>query len=150
MSDATDWLSALGGAVGAIGGPAGLWAAWSVHRQNQRRRFGPPPELVGLLAKLIDITKNAPITYRDAAWFDAAEAGKTIGRIEELGHLVTRGTLRAQLALAVTLSESMISAVTHDWNSAEQRVGIVARQVRSAEKAQAAATNALASLRRAL
>ncbi|MEV5576951.1 hypothetical protein AB0L39_00115 [Streptomyces parvus] len=146
----TDWLSGLGGAVGALGGPAGLWAAWSVHRQNQRRRFGPPEELLGLLAKLIDIAKNVPATYRDSEWFEQAEAVKTVGRIDELTHLVTEGRLRPQLLLVVTTGEMMINSVTYSWNTAEQRAGIVSGQVRNAEKTQEHAKVALEMLRREL
>ncbi|MFB7296404.1 hypothetical protein [Streptomyces rubiginosohelvolus] len=146
----TDWLSGLGGAVGALGGPAGLWAAWSVHRQNQRRRFGPPEELVGLLAKLIDIATNVPTTYRDTAWFESADAVKTVGRIEELTHLVTRGRLRPQLEIVVGVAEGMIRSVTYSWNTDEQRAGIVAQQVRKAEKVEQYAKDALETLRREL
>lgn len=150
MSDVTDWLSGLGGAVGAIGGPAGLWAAWSVHSQNRRRRFGPPPELLGLIGKLIDTAKSVPHTYRDSAWFARTGADMTVARIDELSHLVSDGRLLPELRLLITVSQSMIESVTQEWHSPEQRAGTVARQVRYAEKTQEAAKVALKTLRRKL
>ncbi|MFJ8694575.1 hypothetical protein [Streptomyces roseolilacinus] len=150
MADVAGWLSGMGGAVGAIGGPAGLWAAWNVHRQSHRRRFGPPPELVGLLGKVIDIAQNVPAGYRDAEWFESAGAAETVGRIDELKHLVTDELLETEISLVVSLAESMIGSVTAEWHSPEQRAVIVARQIRQAERTYSSAKDALATLRRKL
>ncbi|GGY53824.1 hypothetical protein GCM10010363_38730 [Streptomyces omiyaensis] len=150
MSDAADWVAAVGGSIGAIGGPAGMWAAWTVHRQNRRRRFGPPEELVGLLGKVLDVTDSAPIMYRDAEWFERTGVREAVARIDELSHLVSDSLLDAYLRMVILKGQAMLDAVTRSGDSPERVATIVARQATSATDAHQHAKTALAELRQRL
>ncbi|MGW6850316.1 hypothetical protein ACWGCK_16350 [Streptomyces virginiae] len=150
MSDKADWVAAAGGVVGAIGGPAGLWAAWNVHRQNRRRRFGPPEELVGLLAKVLDVSSEAPFSYRRPEWFEETGIGPALERIEELNHLVSDIFLGSSLQLVVSAGRGMTTTFTYEHDSQEQIASVVARQARDGADAHGHAKRALKELRRAL
>jgi hypothetical protein len=90
MADTAAWLGAVGGAVGALGGPAGLWAAYQLrqqqHREDRRRealRLAPSPEvlrdLLVVKAEAQEIRRN----YRDAAWWESTPAKEAIRRLGE-------------------------------------------------------------------
>ncbi|MGP3978202.1 hypothetical protein ACTWQF_30125 [Streptomyces sp. 8N114] len=71
MSDVTDWLAAAGGIVGAIGGPAGLWAARNQHRANNK----PPAELFDALFAVERAAIEIAVAHEPSAhgieWFEA-------------------------------------------------------------------------------
>ncbi|MFD3500062.1 hypothetical protein [Streptomyces sp. NPDC058678] len=150
MPDSTDWLSAAGGIVGAIGGPAGLWAAWNQHRMNQRRRYGPPEELMGLLGKIIDVAHDITLSYRDAAWLSASGLSAARDRTDELSHLVTDSLLRHELGLVTANAGLVLGAVTHEHQSPERRVTTVTQQAQYAAELDRWAKTALLGLRRRL
>ncbi|WP_327696285.1 hypothetical protein [Streptomyces sp. NBC_00459] len=150
MSDATDWLSAAGGIVGAIGGPAGLWAAWSQHQQNRRRRYGPPEELVGLLAKIIDVAHDAELNYRNEAWMTASGLEEARARVDELKHLVRDQELGSKLTVVHAQAGLLVGAVASDTDSTERMMNAVAKQSRYASDLEKYANGALNRLRRKL
>ncbi|MGW4165899.1 hypothetical protein ACWEGX_03040 [Streptomyces chartreusis] len=150
MADATDWLSAAGGVIGAIGGPAGLWAAWSQHRANRRRQYGPPEELVGLLAKVIDVARDVSFDYRDASWMEASGLQTAIERIDELTHLVRNESLAEDLVVLSSQASSLLHHTLDEFLSQDQRVSLVARQARRAEQVVTDGRQTLERLRRQL
>ncbi|MFG2365998.1 hypothetical protein ACGFY3_30850 [Streptomyces mirabilis] len=150
MSGTTDWLSAAGGIVGAIGGPAGIWAAWNQHRENHRRRYGPPEELVGLLAKIIDVSHDVKAGYRDEAWFQAAGVYETEERLDELIHLVRDDLLKISLRLTSAACHGMSHSVIQPTDSNEQQISRVGRQASSATDLEVRASGTLEVLRRLL
>jgi hypothetical protein len=150
MSDATDWLSATGGVIGAIGGPAGLWAAWNQYRQNRRRRYGPPEELVGLLAKIIDVAHDATLGYRDRDWLAASGLEEASARLDELSHLVRNGNLSALLTIVHGDAGLLLGAVTSETDGPERRMSTVTKQARFAAQLETQSREALRVLRRKL
>ncbi|MEU1365732.1 hypothetical protein ABZ454_06310 [Streptomyces sp. NPDC005803] len=150
MSSTTDWLSATGGIVGAIGGPAGMWAAWNQHRMNRRRRFGPPEELVGLLGKILDVAHDVTLSYRDEAWLEASGLRPASERVDELSHLVTDGVLRHGLRLVTGNAGLVLGATTDEDQSPERSVTTVTNQARYAAELDKWAKDTLGDLRRQL
>lgn len=150
MSDTTDWLSAAGGVVGAIGGPAGLWAAWSQHRQNRRRRYGPPEELTGLLAKIIDVAHDASLSYRDADWIANSGIEEARDRLDELSHLVRNVGLSSMLRIVHAHAGLLMGAVASDLDRPEQQMNAVTKQVRFAAQLETHGRETLRRLRRQL
>ncbi|GFN05554.1 hypothetical protein GCM10010298_16820 [Streptomyces microflavus] len=148
MSDTTDWLSAAGGIVGAVGGPAGLWAAWNQHRANRRRRYGPPEALVGLLAKIIDIGRDVAFSFRDQAWLDASGLSVASDRMAELVHLVRNESLAEDLTLVGAQVTLVLGAVPHEFQSRDSRTSTVAKQARYADQLVDEGRECLEKLRR--
>ncbi|MCX5075618.1 hypothetical protein OHA84_12555 [Streptomyces sp. NBC_00513] len=89
-------------------------------------------------------------TYRDAEWFGATGIESIIGKIDELNHLVSDGTLKARLALVVTSGEVMFRSVTHPHHGPERRVSVVTRQAGLANELHERAKAALVETRRQL
>ncbi|MFE3600713.1 hypothetical protein [Streptomyces sp. NPDC059142] len=150
MADLAAWLGGVGGAVGALGGPAGLWAAWNQHQTNRRRRFGPPEELVGLLAKVIDVAGDIMYTYRSEEWLTEAGLPALQDRLDELRHLVRDETLVADLTLVSAQASLTLSAVSYPMDSPERRASVVAQQSQRAGKLEDFAKTALVTLRKRL
>ncbi|MGW2466341.1 hypothetical protein [Streptomyces bauhiniae] len=150
VSGTTDWLSAAGGIVGAIGGPAGLWAAWSQHQQNRRRRYGPPEELVELLAKIIDTAQDVTHGYRNDEWMDSSGLEAAKERLSELIHLVRDAPLRDSLTIVGAQAGLVRTAVALQGDNTERTMDAVTRQARYATDLVNYAQDALKRLRRQL
>ena len=148
MSAATDWLGATGGIVGAIGGPAGLWAAWSQQRENRRGRRAGPEELISLLGKVRDVALNAKVRYKDDAWFVQAGGDEVADRIKELTHLVRDDLLRYKLGDVTDYYSDMRRSLTFPHQAEEERFGAVARQAQEAERLRAKAGEMFIELRK--
>lgn len=112
MSATTEWLSAAGGIIGAVGGPAGLWAAWNVHQESRRRREAEPEELITHLANVRDLARQVAHGYKDEDWFETSGADEVIKRFEELTHLVRCHLLRADLGEVSYLYSDVRFALT--------------------------------------
>jgi len=147
MSDVTDWLSAAGGIVGAIGGPAGIWAAWSQHRENRRQREAEPEELVTLLGKVKGFAREVANGYKDNEWFQTCGAEDVIKRFEELIHLVRDRDLRSDLGDVPYLYSNMRFSLTYPYQADEERYSAVLRQAQQAELLQIKAGELLEVMR---
>ncbi|MEU2060670.1 hypothetical protein [Streptomyces sp. NPDC013455] len=148
MSAATDWLSATGGIVGAIGGPAGLWAAWSQQRENRRARRAGPEELISLIGKVRDVALSTTVGYRDEAWFAQAGGDAVADRIKELAHLVRDDLLRFELEGVASYYRDMRRSLTYPYQTDEERISAVSRQAQEAERLEAKASELLKKLRK--
>jgi hypothetical protein len=146
----TDWLSAVGGVLGAVGGPAGLWAAWHQVRVDRRRRYGPPEELGGLVGKMIDLAEDVSAQYRSPDWLDQEGGRNTAERIDELSHQVRNQELKGKLrSLARSYTMVRLSDTSFAGNE-ERRIRMVQDQEKSARRLKEQAEEALALLRRHL
>ncbi|MFG2552909.1 hypothetical protein [Streptomyces sp. NPDC048581] len=150
MSATTDWLSAVGGVLGAVGGPAGLWAAWHQIRVDRRRRYGPPEELIDLLGKMIDLAGQVSFQYRSSDWLRDAGGHETADRVKELCHPIHNEDLKNQLQ-AVTRTYTLIRMNdTRSAMSDEDRIRIVQAQEKHARQLKERSEEALKLLRRHL
>ncbi|MDT0568355.1 hypothetical protein RM704_12870 [Streptomyces sp. DSM 3412] len=147
MSDTTDWLAAAGGIVGAIGGPAGLWAAWNQYQVSRRRRYGPPPQLLDLISQVCDVACAAEFAYQKQEWFNRFDLASTIYRIEELTYLVEDYKLRRLLRRLAGNAELMLRSVIVETDSAEQRAIVASRQAHHAARAMRCGEDVLKALR---
>ncbi|MFI1908098.1 hypothetical protein ACH444_19675 [Streptomyces microflavus] len=133
--------------MGAIGGPAGLWAAWNQHQANKRRRNGPPAELVSVLAKVIEIADTVTYRYRDESWLDGSGLQSAKERLSELNHLVVDQWLSAMITVVGAEIGLVLGSVTSPSDSPEQRASTVAKQTRDAVELKSHAQRALSLLR---
>ncbi|WP_159053510.1 hypothetical protein [Streptomyces regalis] len=88
---ALEWLGAAGGLVGAVGGPAGLWAAVQLHQDRARRE--PQEQLAKLrdhVLKLRRIGQDAADDYRNRAWWTGANGLESRNCIKEMRPYVAR------------------------------------------------------------
>lgn len=90
MADLATWLGAVGGAVGALGGPAGLWAAYQqreqVRREAQRREAlcrAPSPDVLRDLLVVKSEVRALRETYRGRTWWDASPARDAARRLRD-------------------------------------------------------------------
>ncbi|MFD9000703.1 hypothetical protein ACFV0T_06930 [Streptomyces sp. NPDC059582] len=148
MSATTDWLSATGGIIGAIGGPAGLWAAWSQHRESRRGRMAGPEELLSLIGKVRDVALSVTVRYKDDAWFAQAGGDAVADRIKELAHLVGDDLLRYRLDGLTDCYRDMRRSLTSPYQAEEERFGAVSRQAQEAERLMAKADELLKEIRK--
>ncbi|MFI1398479.1 hypothetical protein [Streptomyces sp. NPDC020681] len=148
VSDATDWLSATGGIVGAIGGPAGIWAAWNQHRIEKRRRSAPPAEVTDCLLKVIHTASQATFAYRDRAWFDAAGGEQANRRLSELEPAVRDERLAAHLSSVGSYYLLMARQVTRTDMDATEVAETVQDQREMARMLKQRAEEALADVKR--
>lgn len=92
MTAAMDWLAGAGGALGGLGGPAGLWAAYQQHRESHRRiaaeeraRFAPPLELQEHVLRLRAIARDAAFDLpRGQAFWDTCGGREAVSRLRLL------------------------------------------------------------------
>ncbi|MFD4946198.1 hypothetical protein ACFWNT_27580 [Streptomyces sp. NPDC058409] len=134
MSDAADWVAAAGGVIGAIGGPAGMWAAWQQHQEQKRRRNAPPEELTDLLLKLGRIGTAAMERYKRADWWRESGGGPAIERISELQEIVTDFELLMALTAVEGAYLQAADACTVDGTPPEFVVNFATVQARSASE----------------
>lgn len=128
VSGTTEWLSAAGGIIGAIGGPAGLWAAWNQNRENRRRREAEPEELITLLGTIRSDAVTVTMGYKDEAWFEASGLDDVIKRFDEVAHLVRDDFLRDRLGMVSSHYDSMRHSLTYSFQTEEERYSAVMRQ----------------------
>ncbi|GAB2575622.1 hypothetical protein GCM10027168_05710 [Streptomyces capparidis] len=132
MAGALEWLAAGGGIVGAIGGPAGLWAAWHQHVQEKRRRQAPPPEVGDLLARLASSAKEVVAGYKEHEWWSGSGVRDIEKRLREVSVLISDAQLSMQIDNAVRYLMLARLAVTFEQSSREEVVRLVHEQAECA------------------
>lgn len=148
LSDATDWLAAAGGIVGAIGGPAGLWAAWHQHRAEQRRRVAPPPEVVQHLLLLVNVGEEAKKRYRDEAWWAQSGARDAATSLVRLLPMLSDERLVMAIEAAEVWCDLASNATVDEGVSPTRVAETVAKQKERAESMYRLAKEALERARK--
>ncbi|MGP4013696.1 hypothetical protein [Streptomyces sp. 4N124] len=132
MADLATWVGAVGGVVGALGGPAGLWAAYQqrqqIRRDARRRealRHAPPPSVLSDLLVVKAEIREVRTTYRDSAWWDSTPAKDSIRRLAEaepaLGTSIVAGVIGVVLA-RYSHASSLVAAPYMDEGQRMSRV----------------------------
>jgi hypothetical protein len=132
---ALEWLGAAGGLVGAIGGPAGLWAAVQLHQDRSRRE--PQEQLAKLrdqVLKLRRIGQDAADDYRNRAWWTAANGLESRNCIKEMRPYVAREwpQLEALLVEVCTAYEQASTTFHQPRADPDARARAAAKQARHA------------------
>ncbi|WP_328550009.1 hypothetical protein [Streptomyces sp. NBC_00366] len=132
---ALEWLGAVGGLIGAVGGPAGLWAAVQLHQDRARRE--PQEQLAKLrdhAFKLRRIGLDAADDYRNRAWWTAANGLESRNCIKEMRPYVAREwpQLEALLVEICTAYDKASTTFHQPRADPDARARTAARQARNA------------------
>lgn len=134
---ATDWLGGIGGALGALGGPAGLYVYWLERRERARQ------EVTEQLLKLRDhaltlrrIGQEAADEYRDTAWWSTSGGGEARNKIKELRpYTALKCPQLEALVIDVYSNYDEASASTYGPNASDRKQSEVrTRQSRRSDK----------------